>query len=251
MIRLRDIARRNARQFVGLGVVGGVTIVGAVWYRLVEGISSVDSLYQSVITVSTVGFGEVVPLDTSGRLFTVGLIVLGVASVVYALGGFAELLIESSIERFSFRRKERTLEKMSEHTIVCGYGRTGATVARLLPPGTAVGVIELDPERVDEASEDGFVAIHGDSTSDETLAAAGIARAAQLIVCLSSDSDALSTVLSARVLSPGVRIVTRVDDALAARKLHMAGADHVVSPVEMCARRLVADALDPALTTTT
>lgn len=239
--------RKNARQLVGVAIVAVVTILGAAWYWLVEGFGLVDALYQSVITVSTVGFGETEQLDTSGRIFTIGLIVVGVGSVVYALGGFAEILIESSIRRFTFRRKERTLERMTNHTIICGFGRTGAAVAALLPDEVDFGVIEIDPIRADQATEDGGVALVGDCTLDETLLAAGVERAERLILALSSDSDAISTVLSAKVLNPSIRIVTRVSDVASAHKLRLAGADQVVSPIEMGAQRLVADALQPSV----
>ena len=246
-LKLTPRQRRTARQLVGVFVVATVTILGGLWYWIVEGFGPLDGLYQAVITVSTVGFQEVETLDASGRIFTIVLIVVGVASVVYALGGFAEMLIESSIRRFTFRRKERTLERLEGHTVLCGYGSTGSTVARMLPLDVKLGVIEKIPERVDEATADGFVAIEGDSTSDETLRAAGIERARKLIVCLQSDSDAISTVLSARVLNSDVLIISRVNDYSAARKLRLAGADHVVSPTEMGAQRMVADALQPSM----
>ncbi len=239
--------RANSRQLIGLAVVAIVTLLGAAWYWLIEGFSVVNAIYQSVIVVSTVGFGETEPLDTSGRVFTIGLIVVGVASVVYALGGFAELVIESSIRRFSFRRKERTLQRMRDHTIICGFGRTGVAVQQLLPNNENVGVIEIDVDRADAATDAGAVALVGDCTMDETLLAAGIERATRLIICLSSDSDAISTVLSAKLLNPDVRIVTRVSEAGSAHKLRLAGADQVVSPIEMGAQRLVADALEPSV----
>lgn len=239
--------RQNARQLVGVAVVAIVTLLGAAWYWLVEGFGVVDAVYQSVVTVSTVGFGETQPLDTSGRIFTIGLIVVGVTSMVYALGGFAEMLIESSIRRFTFRRKERTLERMNDHTIICGFGRTGAAVAQLLPKDLEYGVIEVDPTRADVAADAGAVALEGDCTLDETLLAAGVERAVRLIICLPSDSDAISTVLSAKVLNPSIRIVTRVSDAASAHKLRLAGAHQVVSPIEMGAQRLVADALEPSV----
>lgn len=235
------------RQAVGVLIVTAVSIIGTLWYWLVEGFSPVAALYQSVITVSTVGFGEVEPLDTSGQIFTVVLILVGVSAVVYALGGFAEVMIESSVDRYVFRRKERALERMHDHTIICGYGRTGVAVARLLPSQERVGVVEADAERVNAAMGDGFVALHGDCTLDETLQAAGVERAARVIICLSSDSEAISTVLSAKVLNPDVQVVTRFSEAGSGRKLRLAGADHVVSPIEMGAQRLVRDAIEPSI----
>ncbi len=245
MLSLRRLFR--LRQSVGLLFVTVVAVSGALWYWLVEGFDPVAALYQSVITVSTVGFGEVEPLDTSGRVFTIFLILFGVSAVVYALGGFAEVMIESSVDRFLFRRKERTLERMHDHTIICGYGRTGVAVARLLPSPEPVGIVEADPERVNVAVADGLVAIQGDCTLDETLQAAGVERAARVIICLSSDSEAISTVLSAKVLNPDVQVVTRFSEAGSGRKLLLAGADHVVSPIEMGAQRLVGDAIEPSI----
>lgn len=235
------------RQWVGLAVVGLVTAIGALWFWLVEGFGFVDALYQSVITISTVGFSEVQPLDTSGRLFTVVLILFGVSAMVYALGGFAEMLIASSIRRFSSRRKERTLDRLADHTIVCGYGRTGEAVAEMMPTDTEVGIIEANSERADVASQAGWVVLEADCTQDSTLEAAGIERAARIIICLSTDSDAISTVLSARVLNPAIHIVSRVNAIDAVRKLRLAGADHVVSPLRMGAQRMVADAMEPTI----
>lgn len=237
----------TSRQWVGLGLVGMVTAAGAVWFWLVEGFPFVDALYQSVITISTVGFSEVQELDTSGRLFTVGLILVGVSAMVYALGGFAEMLIETSIRRFDSRRKERTLDRLSAHTIICGFGQTGAAVASMLPLEAGIGVIEVDSERAEAASRAGWIVLEADCTLDATLTAAGIDRATRIIICLSNDSDAISTVLSARVLNPGIHIVTRVSAMGAARKLRLAGADHVVSPIQMGAQRLVADAMEPTI----
>ena len=237
----------TARQWAGVALVAAVTGVGTLWYWLVEDFSVVDALYQSVITISTVGFGEISPLDTSGRLFTIGLIVVGVATVVYTLGGFVGMLIDSSVDRISSRRKERSLERLNDHVVICGYGRVGEEVARLLPSQRRVGVIDIDPERAATAQSHGLLVIEGDCTTDETLIDAGIDRAERMIVCLASDGDAISTVLSARTLRPDLQIVSRANAGSTSPKLRMAGANHVVSPIEMAAQRLVGDALDPSI----
>lgn len=237
----------SGRQWLGVALVGVVTGVGTLWYWLVEGFAVLDALYQAVITVSTVGFSEVEPLDTSGRMFTIGLIVVGVAAVVYALGGFAGMLIESSVDRITTRRKERSLERLSDHVLICGYGRIGVEVARLLPASGQVGVIDVDAERAALATAHGHVSIAADCTLDETLLEAGLTRARRLIVCLSHDGDAISTVLSARTLSPDLHIVSRVNTGGTRPKLTMAGADHIVSPIEMAAQRLVGDTIDPSV----
>lgn len=237
----------GGRQWVGVVLVAGVTGIGTLWYWLVENFPPLDALYQAVITVSTVGFGEVHELDQSARLFTIVLISVGVAAMIYALGGFAGMLIESSVDRITSRRKERSLERLTDHVLICGYGRIGVEVARLLPTETRVGVIDVDPDRAAYADSHGHLAIAGDCTLDETLRDGGITRARRLIVCLSHDGDAISTVLSARTLSPGLHIVSRMNTASTGPKLMMAGADHVVSPISMAAQRLVGDTLDPSV----
>ncbi|NNE72774.1 MAG: potassium channel family protein [Acidimicrobiales bacterium] len=238
---------RRWRVAVGVALVAVVTMSGAFWYAVVEGFGAVDALYQSVITVSTVGFGEIEPLDTSGRLFTIGLIIVGVAAIGFALAAFAEILVESALEQLTTRRRGRTLDRLSKHTLVCGYGRTGQAVLDLLPPGLEVGVVEREPDRAAAAERAGRIVIQADCTRDETLLQAGIERADGLIVCLANDSDAISTVLSARAANADLRIVTRASDAHSASKMRLAGADQVVSPIDMAARRLVSDSVQPEL----
>ena len=221
------------------------TVAGSTWYWLVEGFEPLDAIYQAVITVSTVGFAEVNELDRSGRAFTIVLIITGVASVIYAIGAFASALVESTIRRYAVRRRERNVGRLTGHIVICGYGRTGAMVANLIPADMEAVAIDRHRQRVDEAIEHGFIGIEGNCTSDDILIEAGIERASALIVAVASDSDALSTVLSARVLSPNLRIVSRVEEHDSMKKLRLAGADQVVSPLEMGAQRLVADTLQP------
>jgi voltage-gated potassium channel len=238
---------RDPRQAIGLGAVLVTTATGSIWYWLVEGFTPLDAVYQAVITVSTVGFAEVEELDRSGRAFTIVLIITGVASVLYAIGAFASSLVESTIRRYALRRRERNVGRLTGHIVICGYGRTGATVANLIPADTKAVAIDHVRQRVDEAIEHGFIGIEGTCTSDDVLIEAGIERASALIVAVASDSDALSTVLSARVLNPDLRIVSRVEEHDSMKKLRLAGADQVVSPLEMGAQRLVADTLQPSI----
>jgi len=229
-------------------MVAIVTAVGALWYGFVEGFDPVDALYQSVITVSTVGFGEVQPLDQSGRMFTIVLIIFGVGAIGFALAGLVELLLESALERIMSRREGRTLDRLSDHLLICGFGRTGQSVADMVPDAEHVGVIELDAERCSAADRSGFVFLEGDCTADEVLERAGVSRARAIIICLTSDSDAISTVLSARAANPDLRIIVRAHDVQTLSKLELAGADRVVSSTDMAARRLVADTFHPELT---
>ena len=139
------------------------------------------------------------------------------------------------------------MERLNDHVLICGYGRVGEEVARLLPSQRRVGIIDVDSRRVAAAAAHGLLAIEGDCTIDGTLLDAGIARAERMVVCLANDGDAISTVLSARALRPDLQIVSRANAGSTRPKLTMAGANHVVSPIEMAAQRLVGDALDPSI----
>lgn len=239
--------RRDPRILLAVGLVWGVVGIGAMWFWLVEDFGLINAFYQAVITVSTVGFAETEPLDRSGRLFTIVLIVFGVGILLYALSTFVETAMETATTRLATRRKERTMDRLSNHTIICGYGETGKTAAALLPGSVMVGVIEVSDDRAGAALADGYPALAGDCTLEETLEAAGIRRAQRLLVCVPSDSDAISTVLSARVMNPDLQILVRATAAGSEGKLMTAGANRVVSPLQMGARRLVAEALEPGV----
>lgn len=236
---------RRWRLLAGLALIFGVTAIGAAWYAFVEGFSALDAIYQSVVTVTTVGFGEVQPLDQSGRIFTIALIIVGVGSIGVTLVGIVEALLESTMTRLTVRRKERSLDRLSNHLVVCGFGRVGQSVLSLLDDDTDVAIIEIVPVACDAAERRGLTVVEGDSTDDETLRRAGVDRASTLLVCLGSDSDAISTVLSARSINNGLRIVSRANEHQSINKLRLAGADEVVSPIDMAARQLVADAMNP------
>jgi len=230
-------------------MVCAVTAIGAGWYAVVEGFSPLDAIYQSVVTVTTVGFGEVRPLDDSGRVFTIFLILAGVGSIGVTLAIAFETLLESTMTGLVVRRKERSLDRLSNHLVVCGFGRVGKSVIDLLDDDADVAVIELASEACDSAERIGLTILEGDCTDDDTLRRAGIERAETLIICVGSDSDAISTVLSARYINPELRIISRANEQQSINKLRLAGADEIVSPIDMAARRLVADALHPELAT--
>jgi len=240
---------RRWRLLLGLALVTTVTALGATWYTAVEGFSVLDAIYQSIVTVTTVGFGEIRPLDQSGRIFTILLIVVGVGSIGVTLAGAVELLLESTMTRLTVRRKERSLDRLSNHLVVCGFGRIGQSVLDLIEAGTDVAIIDQESTACDFAERRGLTIVEGDSTDDDTLRRAGVDRASTLVVCLGSDSDAISTVLSARSINQTLRIISRANERQSVNKLRLAGADQIVSPIDMAARRLVSDALHPELAT--
>ena len=237
--------RRRVR--LGLALLTAVVLAGTLWYWLVEGFSFADGLYQSVTTISTVGFGEIHDLGTRGRLFTIALIIVGVGFAFYTLSGLVEELFEHQFTQWGRRRMERRIDTLEGHVVVCGYGRVGETVVALVGERSQIVVIDVDADRCSEATERGMLTVRGDATEDEVLERAGIRAAGTLIVSLQSDADAISTVLSARVLHPGVRIVARANSASSEAKLARAGVDHVVNALHLGARRLATFALQPAV----
>jgi voltage-gated potassium channel len=237
--------RRRVR--LGLTALTAIVLLGTLWYWLVERFGLVDSLYQAVTTISTVGFREIHELGTRGRLFTIVLIVVGVGFAFYTLTGLAEDLFEHHFTRWGRQRMERRIQTLESHVVLCGYGRVGVTVVDLIESRSPVVVIDVDEGRCGEAADAGHHTVVGDATEDDVLERAGIRRAAILVVSLQSDADAISTVLSARVLHPELRIVARANSASSEAKLARAGVDHVVNPLHLGASRLATFALQPAV----
>ena len=237
--------RRRVR--LGLCALTAIALIGTLWYWLVEGFGLVDSLYQAVTTISTVGFREIHDLGARGRLFTTGLIVVGVGFAFYTLTGMAEDLFEHHFTKWGRRRMERRIETLDGHVVLCGYGRVGVTVLSLIAEHRPIVVIDVDPQRCVEAGDAGHLSVEGDATEDEVLERAGIRKADILVISLQSDADAISTVLSARVLHPELRIVARANSASSEAKLARAGVDHVVNPLHLGATRLATFALQPAV----
>lgn len=235
------------RILVGVVVFATIVLAATAYYTLVEDFGFIDALYQTIITVSTVGFGEVAPLDDRGRAFTIGVILVGVGAGFYALSGVFEYAVGRQIGRSGRRRLQRQLASMSDHAIVCGYGRIGAKVTELLHDQLAVVVIDQDPTRVLEAREDGFLTVEGDAADDDVLGEVGLDRARILITALPTDADNLYVVLSGRALNKDLHIVSRAQHSASGAKLIRAGADRVVNPEDIGAHRLAAFALRPTV----
>jgi len=238
-------ARRRIR--TGVLLLFTIAVIGTSWFWLAEGWSFMDSLYMTVVTVSTVGFSEIRPLDGSGRLFTVFLIVFGVGAVLYSLAAVWAEVLESELFHVGRRRMQRQISKLEGHTVLCGYGRVGRTIASILCESGPVVVVDTQEVRCDEAVDAGYLAVHGDATDDAVLDRAGLPRAAILIVSLESDGDAISVALSAQAQNPDLHVVARANAAHNEAKLAQAGVDHVVNPLEIGAKRIAAFARQPAV----
>lgn len=230
---------------IGLALLFGVLVFGTVGYTLI-GLDPFDALYQTAITVTTVGYGEVGPadqIDSSYRAFTLLLVLLGATSAVYTASVLLETLVEGSLnDGFRRLRMLHQVDRMRGHVIVAGWGRVGHAIAHYARrAGANVVVVDLAPV---EATGDPPMVI-GDANDDDTLRAAGIERASALIAALSSDSDNLSLTLTARSLRSDLFIVARAADQRNERKFLRAGADRVANPYEIGGSRMGAMAIQP------
>ncbi len=219
---------------------------GTVGYMIIEGWNALDAFYMTAITLTTVGFGEVRPLTTYGRIFTVALLVAGVAFIAYGL----EYLLTANLgNTWRKRRMMQTINSLENHVIVSGYGRVGqSAVASLLNSKRKVVVIERDPEKTAELDQLDLVYIVGDATRDEALQQAGIDRAWGMLICTGDDSRNLFIVLSARALNSNLYIVTRSVDAENDRKMRRAGANRVVSPYRIGGQHMANIVIRPHVT---
>lgn len=220
-----------------------VFVGGTVGY-VAFGWSVLDAAFQTVTTVTTVGFGEVHPFDAGEKVFTIFLVVLGVGTAAYALSVLLEFFVEGYVGgRFRRRRMERDIKAMRNHVIVCGWGRVGTAIARSLrAQQSEVVVIDSSPERI--ATVDGPYVL-GDATDEEVLSAAGIERARALITALNADADNLYVTLTGRSMRPDLFVVSRAASAPAIAKLVQAGADRVVNPQDLGGARMAALAVQP------
>lgn len=207
-----------------------------------------DSLYMTIITLTTVGYMEVHPLSNIGRAFTIILILTGVGTMLYVLSVGARILLEGELREIFGRRKlSKRIEKLEDHYIICGYGRMGKIICREMIQSNAPFIIaEKDPGVIASIDKD-VLAVQGDSTQDAVLKEAGIEKAKGLISVLSTDADNLYVVLSARGLNPKLRIVARASDEGVEQKLLRAGADNVVSPYFIGGLRIAHSILKPAV----
>ncbi len=228
-------------------MLAAVIVAATLWYWAVEDFQIMDALFQTVITVSTVGFHEVQALDRSGQVATMVVIAAGVGAAGLTLSGLFEDVVSEQLNRIGRRRMEHRIDKLRGHAVVCGYGRVGAEVAELLRAEGEVLVIDGQADRAALADTAGFSVILGDSTDDDVLAGAGLERARVLVTALPTDADNLYVVLTGRSLNPSLRIVARAQSPRSEAKLVRAGADRVVVPEDIGARRMVTFATRPTV----
>jgi voltage-gated potassium channel len=204
---------------------------------------------MTVVTLSTVGFGEVYPLSPIGKIFTMILVIFGVAGAGYTISIIGQMIVKGEIRKLLGRRKmQKGLKELEDHYIVCGFGRVGRRIAQeLCARKVPFVVIDNDPAKTEQSEKDCFLFVQGDATNDQTLLDAGIERAKGLITALVNEADNVFIVLSARQLNPKLFITARVESDEAEKKLLRAGADKVVSPHKIGGIRMALTAIRPNL----
>lgn len=205
---------------------------GVVGFRLIAQYEWVDALYMTVITITTVGFAEVNPLDINAKIFTVFLILTSVVIVGYAISIITEyILSKNNFEDIKQRKMQKKIDAMSNHIIICGYGRNGKQAAKkLLAYKKPFLIIERDKEVIEKFQEVNVPFVFGNANEDDVLLEAGIERASTLICALPSDADNLFVVLSARQMNSDLTIISRASQETSYNKLKLAGANNVILP---------------------
>ncbi len=234
-----------------LGLMSAVLAFGTVGFRLVEGWELFDCFYMSLITLTTVGYQDVSPLSPAGRVFNSVLILAGVTAVLASITILADAIIKMELgDYFGKRRRQRMLDDLSDHFIVCGAGRVGrGVVQELWRSGGKMVLIDGHPGRAQWAADLGIATITGDATQDETLRQARIDVAKGLVAAIGSDAENVYVTLSARVLNPNLIISARATDEQAEAKLRRAGATTVFTPYSFIGHRLAQSMLRPHVLT--
>ncbi len=214
---------------------------GTLGYMIIERWTPFEAFYMTVITLATVGYGEVRPLGTAGKAFTVLLILSGVSVVAYTFSAITRLVVEGELKKLTgTRRMEKKIATLSGHIIICGYGRLGRIVVKeLVEARQPVVVVESNPQITDELSAMDVLYVQGSAYEDEMLKRAGIQRASRLLTLLPHDADNVYVVLSARELNPKVEIITRTEGEVSEARLRRAGANRVISPYRVAGMNIV------------
>jgi voltage-gated potassium channel len=240
----RRLARRVA--FVA-GLLLLTLCIGTAGFRFIEGYALFDAFYETLTTITTVGLEQIRPLSHAGRVFNSFLILFGVIAMFLSVGAITQTIIDMELrDPLNKRRTKRMIDKLQNHFIVCGFGRVGRNAAfELQRANVPFLVIDRAEDRVERAIHSGMVAVLADSTRDDSLREAGVARARGLIAALATDADNLFVILSAKNLNPHLNVVTRAAEEDAEEKLRRAGADTVFAPYTIAGLRLAQALIRP------
>lgn len=226
---------------ISIVMIMTIMVIGAFGYVTIEGYSVLDAIFMTIITVSTVGFGEIKPLSPMGELFTIFMIVFSFGAFAYAVTSITRFVVDGGFRNyFVNKRIIRKISKLENHVIICGYGRNGSEAGRALQKkGYSFVVIEDNVEVVNEIrTNQKILYVEGEATDDNVLERAGINKAKALISTLPSDADNLLVVLSARAIKKDLQIISRASYEWSDVKLRKAGADNVIMPDLVGGRRM-------------
>jgi voltage-gated potassium channel len=245
----RLVAGARLRLRYALYAVLAAIALGTLGFRLLEGWSATDSLYATIQTLTTVGYGDVTPLTAPGRMFASVYMFVGVGAVLYVLTSTVQTIVQSEmVATFGARRRQREMSKLQNHFIICGAGRVGSRLIREMQRASMpFAVIEQDAQKVTQLIDGGAPVTVGDATLEETLREVGVERARGLAACLPDDADNVYAVLIARDLNPKLHIVARAVEEQAEPKLIKAGANRVVAPTITGSHRMAQALLKPAV----
>jgi voltage-gated potassium channel len=222
----------RSRIYTAVWLLLALLLIGVFGFKFMLNITWVDALYMTVITITTVGYGEIVPLDPNTKIFTIFLILTSVVILGYALKIITEyILSKNDYEELKQKKMQKKIDSMADHIIICGYGRNGKQAAtKLLAYKKPFVIVERDKETVEKYNNALVPFVLGNANEDEVLLQAGIDRASCLISALPSDADNLFVVLSARQINSGLQIISRASQETSYKKLKLAGADNVILP---------------------
>lgn len=226
---------------IGIGVIISLIVFGTLGYHLIEGWEIIDSLYMTIITITTVGFKEVEPLSTGGKIFTMVLIVTSLSSLIYVGTSIARFVFDGDLANYiKTYRVDKKIEKLKNHVIIVGYGRNGEQAAvELAEHGVDFVIIDRRDNVIARIREDReLLYIKGDATHEEVLEQAGIYEARALIATTPNDADNVFVVLTARSMNPGLTVISRASEMGSQMKLKRAGATNVIMPERIGGQRM-------------
>jgi voltage-gated potassium channel len=230
---MRTFIKDYFRFVVPVGILFLLVSIGTFGYMLIDDYTLFDAFYMTIITIATVGYGEVEPLSSGGKLFTVFLIITSFGTFAYAVSAITRFVVDGEFNQFYKNKKlNAAIDKLNDHVIICGYGRNGRQAAHVLKKHDRRFVVVETNATITESINHKFseLVLNGDSTKDETLIKAGILRAKALITTLPVDADNLFIVLTAKHLNPKLTIISRASDDNSDTKLKIAGATNVIMP---------------------
>jgi voltage-gated potassium channel len=224
-------------------------VIGTAGFYFIEGWNVLESFYTTVMTLTTIGYGDFAPKTRVGMLFTVMLVIFGVGTMLYTVGLVAQTMVEGRLTMLLGRGKmEKTIDKMKNHYIVCGCGRIGYLICReLAAEKVDFVVVDNNPEVIQKIGEEGFVYFRGDAIHDKCLIGAGVKRARGIVCVLPTDAQNLYVILTAKELNPDIWILSRSEEEESEHRLLRAGANRVMSPYTLGGTRMAMAILRPAM----